>query len=74
VTEERNGMVNLDTVQQVLRGMTVSIAAAGRMDMAELATLLQGFATSPATLDPLARRMLLDLASGLDLLAVPRRQ
>ena len=67
-------MVSLEVVQQVLRGLTVSLAAGGRMDMPQVASLLQAWAGSQSTMDPLARTMLLDLSAGLDTLGMKSRQ
>ncbi|MGE3907942.1 MAG: hypothetical protein AB7K36_01230 [Chloroflexota bacterium] len=63
----------LNAVQAVLRGLTVSLATAARVDLAELATLLQAAAANPA-LEPIAQRMLLDLAEGPQMLSGQRPQ
>lgn len=56
----------LNVVQQVLRGALLSIAAAGRADLVQSATLMQSFAGDHTGLDPRAKAMLLDLAEGFD--------
>ena len=58
----------LNVVQQALRGLGLSIAAAARADLVQCATLLQAHATGVPDLHPLARAMLLDLAEGFDTL------
>lgn len=63
-------MATLNTVQSVLRGLTVGLAAAGRMDMPLLASTLQAFAEQYLQQDPQAQAMLLDLAHGLDVLGM----
>ena len=62
-------LVTLNTTQLVLRGVTESLAAAGLIDPAKVAYLLQAFAASHTQQDPYAHQMLLDLAEGMDLLA-----
>ena len=57
----------LNTIQQVLRGVVVCLAATNRVNMVELATLLQAFSVNH-DLDEEARLMLLDLSAGLDIL------
>ena len=54
----------LNVVQQVLRGVVVSLAATQRVDPFELSTLLAGASQQPH-LDPMAQQMLADLAQGL---------
>lgn len=58
----------LDIVQQVLRGLLVSIVATRREDAALIASSLQAFASNPQ-LESEARVMLSDLALGLDMIA-----
>jgi hypothetical protein len=53
----------LNVTQQVLRGITVSLAAACKADLGDLGAALEAFASSHA-LEPEARQMLLDLAVG----------
>lgn len=63
-------LATLNTTQLVLRGVTESLAAAGLVDPGKVAFLLQAFAASHAQeADPIAHRMLVDLAEGMDLLA-----
>ena len=68
---ETSAAINAETlnvVQQALRGLGLSIAAAARADLVQCATLLQTHATGVPDLHPLARAMLLDLAEGFDTL------
>ena len=58
----------LNAVQQVLRGVTVCLALEQRADMGRLASALQAFADSPDLAAP-ARTMLMDLATGLGMIA-----
>ena len=67
-------LATLNTTQLVLRGLTVSLAAASHVEPAKLASLLQAFAATYAGGDSIAERMLLDLAEGLDTLAKGRPQ
>ncbi len=62
----------MNTMQRVLRGLVISLAAAQRIDMPMFASLLQAFAAN-RNLDPTARAMLLDLAQGLDVLGTGLR-
>lgn len=57
----------LNIVQQVLRGVVVSLAVSQRIDMPRCASSLQAFAAGK-DLDPMAVQMLLDLAQGLDMI------
>jgi len=66
-------METLNAMQQVLRGLTVSLAAASRADLGELATLLQAFAAAHPV-EPVAKAMLLDLADGMQALSGQRPQ
>lgn len=63
----------LMAVHEVLKGLTVSIAAAARVDKAELSHLLSAFAANPK-LEPLAQKMLADLAEGVQALDLRRPQ
>jgi hypothetical protein len=56
-----------DSLQQVLRGMVVSIAGASNADMTKLAGLLNDSANAP-NLSKEARVMLRDLAQGPQIL------
>jgi len=56
----------LNVVQQALRGLALSVAAAARADLVQCATLLQAHASSVPDLHPMARAMLLDLSEGFD--------
>lgn len=67
-------LATLNVVQEVLRGITVSLATAARVDLAELSGLLQSFAEDTPGLDPLTRVMVRDLAVGPALLTPARRQ
>lgn len=58
----------LDIVQQVLRGMLVSLAVSQRADMQLCSSSLKAFAED-GNLDPMAKVMLNDLARGMDLLS-----
>ncbi len=53
----------LNVVQVVLRHLMVSLVAASKADMAQLGEMLEIAATNDA-IDPIARSMLADLASG----------
>ena len=57
---------SLNVVQQALRGLALSVAAAARADLLQCATLLQAHATTTPGLHPMARAMLLDLSEGFD--------
>ncbi|WP_315383295.1 hypothetical protein [Microvirgula aerodenitrificans] len=57
----------LDQVQQVLRGLVVSLIGTQQLDATKLSTHLQAFASAP-DLDPSAQKMLLDLAEGAAML------
>ncbi len=63
----------LDTVQQVLRGVVVSLALSAKVDLPQCAASLKSFA-SDGNLDPMAQVMLNDLARGLELIgqAMPK--
>lgn len=58
----------LNVVQQVLKGVVLSLAAAQRVDPSELSTLLTDASRLP-NFDPLAQQMLVDLAQGLAVIA-----
>ncbi len=58
----------LNVTQQVLRIAMVSLAASCKADASVLAQALEGAATQ-RTLDPMAREMLADLASGITLIS-----
>lgn len=63
-------LATLNTVQLALRGLIEALAAAGQIDPAKVAFLLQSFAANHTQgNDPYAHQMLLDLAEGMDLLA-----
>lgn len=71
--EERDARtVSVDVVQQVLRGLTLALAAASRANLGDLAHLLQA-AAIVESLDPQARTMLLDLAEGPSTIAAAQR-
>lgn len=57
----------LDVVQQVLRGLTVSLALSAKVDLQQCAASLNSFAEDD-NLDPMAKVMLNDLARGLELI------
>ena len=57
----------LNVVQQVLKGITISLAMHRQEDLAKLASALQAFA-STHNLEPEAVAMLQDLAQGFDML------
>jgi hypothetical protein len=63
----------LDTVQQVLRGVVVSLALSAKVDLPQCAASLKSFAAD-GNLDPMAQVMLNDLAHGLELIgqAMPK--
>lgn len=63
----------LDTVQQVLRGVVVSLALSAKVDLPQCAASLRSFAED-GNLDPMASVMLNDLARGLELIgqAMPK--
>ena len=65
--------VVLMAVHEALRGLTVSIAAAARVDKSELAHLLLAYSANP-TLEPLAQKILADLAEGVQALDLRRPQ
>lgn len=67
-------MATLTVVQEVLKGLTLSLAAASRSDLSELSTALQSFADSTPGLEPISRTMLRNLAEGPAMLATGRRQ
>jgi len=67
-------LATLNTTQAVLRGLTVSLAAASLIDMPKRASLLQAFAATQARADPIAVRRLLDLAEGRETIAGGTRQ
>lgn len=58
----------LNVVQEVLRGIVVSLAASSHVDTAKFASSMQAFAGHPE-IDPMSKVMLEDLAKGLDMLA-----
>jgi hypothetical protein len=60
-------LATLEIVQQVLRGVVVALIAEHKGDMALTASVLQAFA-SESKVDPMAKTILLDLATGLDTL------
>ncbi|WP_162782111.1 hypothetical protein [Arenimonas caeni] len=72
--QESLDMATLTVVQEVLRGLTLSLAAASRADLSELSTALQGFADSAPGLEAISRTMLRNLAEGPAMLAAGRRQ
>jgi hypothetical protein len=57
----------LNVVQQVLRGVVVSLAMHRQDDMARLGSALEAFAIHQR-LEPMAKQMLLDLAMGCNVL------
>ena len=57
----------LNVVQQVLRGIVISFAAAHKTDLKKLSYLIETFGSNPA-LEPAARSMLHDLSAGLDVM------
>lgn len=61
----------LNIVQEVLRGMMLSLAAASRANLAELAHGLDAFTTQEG-LDDISRSMLRDLAQGAQVLSLQR--
>ena len=76
MADDRTG-VDMDTltaVQEVLRGLMLSLAAASRADLSHLASLLQGFADHTPGLEDISRTMLRDLARGAAQLAPDPRQ
>ncbi|QKJ67469.1 hypothetical protein HQN60_12555 [Deefgea piscis] len=55
----------LNTMQQVLRGLVASLVQANAVNGTDLAAHLQAFANMPV-IEPFAKTMLLDLAVGAD--------
>lgn len=53
----------LNTVQQVLRGMLIALAAGNKADLGNISSALEAFAAN-GEISPMAQKMLLDLASG----------
>lgn len=60
---EQTKLETLNTVQQVLRNFMIALAASSNTDLEKLGNLLTSSASNEA-LDPTAREMLADLASG----------
>lgn len=58
---------DMNIIQQVLRGITVSLALEQKADMARLGSALQAFATNSA-IDSVVSTMLIDLAEGISML------
>ena len=65
MTESEIEMINI--IQQVLRALTVTLAASQQADLGKLGAALESAAGHQA-LEPMARQMLADLAGGLLLL------
>ena len=63
----------LNIVQEVLRGMMLSLATAARADLGTLAYALESFTTQEG-LEDISRTMLRDLAAGAHLLSTQRPQ
>lgn len=61
MTEESIQVLNI--TQQVLRGMLISLAAGNKSNLGDIGNALEAFAANDA-LDPMAKQMLADLASG----------
>ena len=70
--EQTINIETINVVQQVLKGVALSIAGAARADLAECATHMQAFVQNHR-LDPLAVSMLLYVAQGFDMLAKATR-
>ena len=54
----------LNIVQQVLKGLMLTLAAENKADRGKIGSLLEAYASNEG-LDPMARAMILDLASGV---------
>ena len=61
------GLEALNVMQQVLRLYTISLIGSATVDISKLAALLQSSAAAP-NLEPQARAILNDLATGLDVM------
>lgn len=70
MTEEQ--LETLNITQQVLRGTLLAVLATNPESAVRAAGALRGFAGDGRDLHPFAARMLLDLASGLDVISAAR--
>ena len=60
----QESLETLRITQQVLKYLTLAIAAAGKIELGPIGEILEG-AAAETTLDPMAREMFADLARGL---------
>lgn len=66
-------MATLTVVQEVLRGVLVSLAKTNAIDAEKVARAIQSFVADPG-LEPTSEVMLLDLAGGMEILGKIQRR